>query len=149
MSSLHSAIFSFVFLLAVLLSSFVSAQESPLHNSKVLAVVPVSNGTIDKEVYRQFDRLVPELKKVSKDNIIKLECRYSGQPDREQDVLNAYQLAGRIEKYLRERHRLALDLWITISLGQKKSKNSPVLTIAVFADDIKRLDAIPVDPKKK
>jgi len=145
---LRSTMFSFVFLATALLSGYSSAQESPISNSKVLAVVPVSKGSIDKEVYRQFDLLVPELKRVSKDNIIKLECRYSGQPGREQDVLNAYQLAGRIEKYLRERHKLALDLWITISLGQKKSKNSPVLTIAVFADDVKRLDAIPVDPKK-
>jgi len=137
-----------ILIVTALLSGHSSAQETPFSNARVLAVVPVSGGSIDQSVYRQFDRLVPELKKISKDNIIKLECRYSGQPEREQDVVKAYQLAGRIEKYLRERHKLALDLWITISLGQKRSKNLPVLTIAVFADDIKRLDAIPADPKK-
>lgn len=116
------------------------AQDMVYDNSKVLAVVPVAKGSIDQEVYRQFDNLVPELKKISKSNIIKLECRYSGQPEREEDVLKAYQLAGHIEKYLREQHKLGLDLWITINLVQKKSKTLPALSIAVFADDIKRLN---------
>lgn len=140
--------YAIIFLVIITNSRYSAAQETVLNNSKVLAVVPVAKGNIDQNVYRQFDRLVPELKRISRNNIIKLECRYSGQPEREQDVLSAYQIAGKIEKYLRERHKLELDLWITINLGKKKSKTSPVLTIAVFADDIKRLDSIPADPKK-
>lgn len=140
--------YAIIFLVIITNSRYSAAQETVLNNSKVLAVVPVAKGNIDQNVYRQFDRLVPELKRISRNNIIKLECRYSGKPEREQDVLSAYQIAGKIEKYLRERHKLELDLWITINLGKKRSKTSPVLTIAVFADDVKRLDSIPVDPKK-
>lgn len=139
--------YSIVLLLLSVSGAYSSTPDLSPYNSKVLAVVPISRGSIDKDVYRHFDKLVPELKKISKDNIIKLECRYSGQPDRERDVIKAYQLAGQIEKYLRERHKLDLDLWITISMGQKKSNTLPNLTIAVFADDIKQLDSIPIYSK--
>lgn len=139
--------YSAILLITLVFNSVASAQN-PMEISRVLAVVPVKN-TVDQSVYRQFDRLVPELKRIAKDNIIKLECSYSGRPENEQDVVNAYQVAGRIEKYLRVKHKLDLDLWITIQLGARKTKSSSLLTIALFADDIKRLDSIPIDPKKK
>lgn len=125
------------------------ADESGLDSTKVLAVVPVKSGKVDQAVYRQFDKLVPELRKISKSKVVKLECRYSGQPDRERDVENAYKLAGRIEKYLRERHKLDLDLWVAIDISSKAVNSSPVLTIAIFSDDIKKLDSVLIDPKKK
>lgn len=140
-------IYCIIILFSLMFGSISSAQDSMSGNSRVLAVVPVK-GSIDQSVYRQFDRLVPELKRISKNNIVKLECRYSGHPEREQDVVNAYQIAGRIEKYLRLQHKLDLDLWITIQLGAKQPKSSSILTIALLADDIKRLDTIAIDPNK-
>ena len=142
---------SLITFLLILLMTFSyghsAAQGTALNKTKVLAVVPVLEGNLNQNVYRQFDRIVPQLKQLYKDNIIKLECRYSGQAEREQDVLKAYQLAGNIEKYFRERHNLNLDLWITISLDHKKSKDLPFLTVALFADDIKRLDSMPIYSK--
>lgn len=138
----------YIGLAVVLLHGHALADEPGLDSTKVLAVVPVKSGKVDQAVYRQFDKLVPELKKISKSRVVKLECRYSGQPDRERDVENAYKLAGRIEKYLRERHKLDLDLWVAIDIS-KTVKPSPVLTIAVFSDDIKKLDSVLIDPKKK
>jgi hypothetical protein len=135
-------------LVVVLLHGYASADELSLDVSKTLAVVPVKSGNVDQSVYRQFDRLVPELKKISKDKIVKLECRYSGKPDREQDVENAYKLAGRIEKYLRVRHKLDLDLWVAVDITSKAAQSSPVLTIAVFSDEIKKLDTVLIDPLK-
>lgn len=133
-------------LVVVLLQGYALADELSLVASKTLAVVPVKSGTVDQSVYRQFDRLVPELKKISKNKIVKLECRYSGKPDREQDVENAYKLASHMEKYLRVRHKLDLDLWVAIDITPKSVKSSPVLTIAVFSDDIKKLDAELINP---
>lgn len=133
-------------LLVVLMYGFSLADEADIKVSKTLAVVPVKNGSVDQSVYRQFDRIVPELKKISKKNIIKLECRYSGQPDREQDVQNAYMLAARIEKYLRVRHKLKLDLWVSIDITPQPENSSPVLTIAVLPDEVKKLDAVLVEP---
>jgi hypothetical protein len=138
----------YIGLVVVTLCSYAFADGTSQDTSKVLAVVPVKSGKVDQAVYRQFDKLVPELKKISKGKIVKLECRYSGQPDRERDVENAYKLAGRIEKYLRVRHKLDLDLWVAIDISPKVVQ-SPVLTIAVFSDDIKKLDSVLVDPKKK
>lgn len=139
----------FVSLIVVSLGGHALADGPGMDSSKVLAVVPVKSGKVDQAVYRQFDRLVPELKKLSKSRVVKLECRYSGNPERERDVDNAYKLAGRIEKYLRVRHKLDLDLWVAIDITPKTVKSSPVLTIAVFSDDIKKLDSVLIDPKKK
>ena len=132
----------------VLMHGYALAGEPSLDGSKILAVVPVKSGNVDQGVYRQFDRLVPELKKSSKNKIVKLECRYSGRPDREQDVENAYKLAGRIEKYLRVHHKLDLDLWVAIDIAPKSLTSTPVLTIAVFSDDIRKLDAVLIDSPK-
>ncbi|MEI7817159.1 MAG: hypothetical protein WCI45_08195, partial [Desulfuromonadales bacterium] len=135
-------------LVFVLLHAHTQAGESNIDVSKILAVVPVKSGSLDQSVYRQFDKLVPELKKISNKKIIKLECRYSGQTEREQDVENAYKLAARIERYLRVRHKLDLDLWVAIDITPKSPKSPPVLTIAVFTDDIKKLDAVLINPLK-
>lgn len=132
--------------LVMLIHGHVLAGEPSLDITKILAEVPVKNGNVDKSVYREFDRLVPKLKKISKSKIIKLECRYSGQPDREQDVENAYRLAASIEKYLRVRHKLDLDMWVAIDIIPKSLKALPVLTIAVFSDDIKKLDDVKANP---
>lgn len=138
-------------LVIALLSGYATADElsADTASSKTLAVVPVRNGKVDKNVYRQFDRLVPELKKISRTRIVKLECRYSGQPDREQDVNRAYDLAAQVEKYLRVRHKLDLDVWITVDITPKAEKAVPVLTLAVFSDDIKRLETVQINPPKK
>lgn len=128
-------------------SSQVHAVQSSLDISKTLAVVSVKGGSVDQSVYSQFDKLVPELKKISKDHIIKLECRYSGRREREQDIVNAYNIAARIERYLRVRHKLDLDVWVAIDIKTKSDKSSPALTIAVFSDDIKKLDTKLVDPR--
>ncbi len=139
----------FVSMFVVLtLQVYALAYESNQEDSRILAVVPVKSGNVDQSVYRQFDRLVPRLKKISKNKIVKLECRYSGQTGREQDVESAYKLAASIEKYLRVRHKLDLDLWLSINIIQKKVKSSPELTIAVFSDDVKTLDAVLVNPPK-
>lgn len=133
-------------LTVLLMHGYVLADESNPVVLETLAVVPVKSGNVDKSVYRQFDRLVPELKKISKNRVIKLECRYSGQPDRKQDVDNAYKLAALIERYLRVRHKLDLDLWVAVDITPKSANPSPVLTIAVFSDDIKKLDAVLLNP---
>lgn len=134
--------------LAVFLHGVALADESNIKITKILAEVPVKNGNVDQNVYRQFDRLVPQLKKISKSNVVKLECRYSGQLGREEDVENAYNMAARIEKYLRVRHKLNLDLWVAIDIVPKSASASPVLTIAVFSNDIKKLDNVMIDPHK-
>ncbi len=135
-------------LVVMLLNGYAAAAETTLDATRTLVVVPVKNGNIDQKVYRQIDRVVPELKTISNKKIVKLEYSFSGQPDRKQEVENAYHLAARIEKYLRVRHNLDLALWITIDVRPKSVKTPPVLTLAVFSDDIKKLDAVLINPPK-
>ncbi len=142
------SILAIAMFLTVLASRLSEAGNIVFDNSRVLATVQVARGGIDKKIYNRFDSLVPELKKISRNRVVVLECRYSGKPEREQDVLKAYQLAWHIEKYMRERHKLNLDLWITVRQGEKRTKALPVLTIAVLADDIKRSESLPADSGK-
>lgn len=146
MKFIRMTIISVLLLLTVLTGRNSFARDLTFDNMQVLAVVPVTKGSIDQNVYKRFDRLVPELKKISRNSVVVLECRYSGKPEREQDVVKAYQLAGRIEKYMRERHKLDLNIWITVSLSQIKTRTVPVLAISVVADNLRRLDSIPVVP---
>lgn len=142
------SIFAIAMFLTVLATRHSEAGNIVFDNSKVLATVQVARGGIDKKVYNRFDSLVPELKKISRNRVIVLECRYAGKPERELDVVKAYKLAWHIEKYMRERHKLNLDLWITVRQGEKQSKALSELTIAVLADDIKRTGSLPVDSGK-
>lgn len=141
-------LYAAILLLSAMHADNSSAQDSIIANSRVMAVIPAVTGNVDQSVYRQFDRLVPELKKIPKDKIIKLECRYAGQAERERDVFRAYQTASRVEKYLRLQHKLDLDFWITIRLTSKPFKSAPVFTVTVLADDIKNLSSLPVEPEK-
>lgn len=131
----------------LLLTGYASADEDNLE--RVLAVVPVKNGTIDKSVYRQFDKLVPELRKISKNRVLKLECRYSGLPEQERDVESAYKLASMIEKYFREHHKLEHNMWISVDLAPLADKSTHVLTLAVFSDGINKYDLVRIDPLKR
>lgn len=149
MRLLRYIFFTASLLVVLILHGYALAGEPKLDASEILAVIPVKSGNVDQSVYRQFDAVVPQLKKIAKGRIIKLECRYSGRPDREKDVENAYKLAGRIEKYLRVRHKLDLDLWVSIDIAPKSVHSAPVLTIAVFPDDINKLDAVLIDPLNK
>ncbi len=136
----------------VLFSGFdvLADEQNDADSSRVLAVVPVKNGNVDRQVYRQFDRLIPELKKISKSGILKLECSYSGKPKQKRDVERAYLLASMIEKYFREHHKLDLDIWISVDIAPEEKKSVPVLTLAVFTGDYYRFDtALLVDPLKK
>jgi hypothetical protein len=147
MKSASKYFFVIALLFVVLLNTPALAEEINLDSSKILAVVPVKNGNVDQSVYRQFDKIVPELKKISKSRILKLECRYSGEPNIEKDVENAYRLAAQIERYLRVQHKLELDLWVAVDIAPKTAKSLPVLKIAFFSEDIKKLDAVPVVPR--
>jgi len=144
----HILYFMILPLLSLLIHDYALADGTALYPSNMLAVVPVKNGNIDSKVYSQFDSLVPKLKKISRNKVIKLECRYSGRSDNEQDVQNAYLLAARIEKYFRIRHKLDLDLWVAIDMMTKTEKTPPMLTIGVFADSPKNLDTMQVNTIK-
>lgn len=119
-----------------------------IDSSKVIGVIPLTKDGMTQNVYRRVDRLVPALKRLSSDGIVKLECRYTGVPEHEQDVLNAYQIAGRVERYLREHHKINLDIWIAAHIGKESRENPPALTFSVFSDDLRNLEKLPIYPAK-
>ncbi|MDD2366235.1 MAG: hypothetical protein PHN84_08735 [Desulfuromonadaceae bacterium] len=149
MKFLRYIVFTIMLFSAMQTDRYALAGEPNIDASEILATIQLNSGKVDRTVYRQFDRLVPKLKKIANNRIIKLECRYSGHPNSKKDVDNAYMLAAKIERYLRVTHKMKLDLWLSIDIAPKSDKLTPVLTIAVFSDDIKALDAKLIDPLEK
>ena len=107
---------------------------------KIIGKIPLTKAGITQNIYRQIDILVPELKKKSINGIINLECHYNGNTEREQDVLKAYMIAGKIEKYLRERYKLKLDLWLSTRVKQIPNGKPIYLTFYALSENIKLLD---------
>lgn len=115
--------------------SRVSAEDSQdVVNATVIGVVKLDKSGVTPTILKQVDRLVPAIKKMSTDKIVKLDCRYMGKTNRESDVRAAYSAASRIEKYLREHHKLKLDLWITAQLHTGK-RDEQKLVFSVFKDE--------------
>jgi hypothetical protein len=132
-------------MLAVVPSSF-AANADDLQMTKIIGIVPFTKAGVTQEVYHNIDRIVPELKKLAPERIIKLECSYTGLAEHEQDVLSAYMIAGRVEKYLREHHKLNLDLWMAAHVNNPSRQQPIVITFSVFPEDAKNVNKMPVDP---
>lgn len=135
-------------LLALVSVSF--AQEKDMEdsfNAKILGQVAFDKAGITPKTLKQVDKLVPVLKKMNSKNIFRLDCRYKGDTRREQDVRAAYNAAAKIERYLRERHKLKLDLWISAHV-YKGGKDSPQLLFSLLSDEIQQYEKLPVDSTK-
>jgi hypothetical protein len=136
----------FITIYSTAISTAYTDTGSTMDRAKVIGIVPLPKAGVNQDVYRYIDRIVPELKKLPSERIVKLECSYNGLPEQGHDILSAYKIAGRIEKYLREHHKLNLDLWIAAYIDMQARKHPPALTFSVFSDDITKLDKMPLVP---
>ena len=127
-----------VLLVWMILLSPIPVIAGPVESSeqKVIRVVPLTHAGVTKSLYNQIDRLVPQLKKISANEIVKLECHYNGNSKQEQDVVNAFMIAARIEKYLREHHKLKIDMWLSAHLVAFTHENPTALIFSVLSKDI-------------
>jgi len=141
-------LYGLLFVLVSMVSPAFAENGTELDRAKVIGIVPLTKAGVTQNVYRHIDRIVPELKKISAERIIKLECSYTGLSEREHDVLSAYQIAERVEKYLREHHKLNLDLWVAANIGIQTRQHPPALTFSVFSDDIRSLEKVSAVPAK-
>lgn len=111
--------------------------------SQVIGIVPLAKAGVTRDVYRNIDRIVPKLRKIPAHRVVKLECGCFGVQKQENDVLDTYLIAGRVEKYLREHHKLKLDLWITALMGEQTRLKPSNLIFSVYSDKVKDLDKLP------
>lgn len=139
-------VYGLLFFLFIMASPVFADNGAVLDGAKVIGTVPLTKAGVTQNVYRYIDRIVPELKKIPSERIVKLECIYSGLPEREHDVLSAYQIAGRVEKYLREHHKLNLDLWVAANIGMQTRKHPSALTFSVLSNDLRNIEKVPVVP---
>ena len=139
-------LYGLLFILVSMASLVFADNGAELNHAKVIGVVPLSKAGVTQNVYRYIDRIVPELKKIPSERVVKLECSYTGLSEREHDVLSAYQIAGRVEKYLREHHKLNLDLWVAANVGMQTRQHQSTLTFSVLSDDLKNIEKVPVVP---
>lgn len=112
----------------------------------VIGTVPVSPRGAVRDVYRRIDLLVPELRKVASEKIVLLECLYRGQSESEGDVSKALGLAALAEKYLREHHKLQLDLWLAAHPEMNLPGQGSSLIFSVLSDSYVTFDRTPPEP---
>lgn len=139
-------LFGLFFTLLATVSPVFADDGAVPDKAKVIGIVPLTKAGVTQNVYRYIDRIVPELKKIPAERIVKLECSYNGMPEREHDVLSAYQIAGRVEKYLREHHKLNLDLWVAAYIGMQTRQHPSALTFSILSDDLRNIEKVPVVP---
>lgn len=121
-----------------------SAGEGEASESlTVIGVVPLSTAGVNQDSLHHVDRLVPELRKVSQERVILLECRYSSKSHQERDVLRAFTIAAQVEKYLREHHKLNVELWIAAHPKHLMGKDALALTFSASQSyrDLDRMQA--------
>jgi len=111
--------------------------------SQVIGIVPLTKAGVTPDVYRKIDRIVPKLRKISAQHVVKLECGCFRGQKQEKDVLDTYFIAGRVAKYLREHHKLKLDLWITALMGEQTGLKPANLTFSVLSENVKNLEKLP------
>lgn len=113
--------------------AFAETDPKISSDSQLVAVISLKSNLVTKQSYREVDKIVPKLKKMAHGKIIRLNCKYIGKTTNEKDVTSAYTAAGKIEKYLREKHRLNIDLWISAQLEPDKHE-IPNLVFSIFVD---------------
>ena len=138
--------FSGFIVASLIVATAIADSGDPLGESKIIGIVPLTKAGVTQNVFRHVDKMVPELKKINSERVIKLECRYNGLPQNEKDVENAYMVAGKVEKYLREHHKLNLDLWVAADLSIQTRQKPPALTFSVFSNDLNTVEKLPVTP---
>ena len=123
----------------------VAAERNTSESVSVIGVVPVSMTGTNQKMYYNIDRLVPELKKIPSERVILLECLYNGRADREQDVARAFTVAAEVEKYLREHHKLQVELWLSAHPTVSVQGTASELTFSVLSQSYWDLDRMQPD----
>ena len=133
-------------LVIVLCGKEINAAERKTPESvSVIGVVPVSMTGTNQKMYYNIDRLVPELKKIPSERVLLLECLYSSRADLEQDVSQAFSVAAQVEKYLREHHKLQVELWLSAHPTVSVQGNTSELTFSVLSQSYWDLDRMQPD----
>ena len=123
----------------------VAAERKASEFVSVIGVVPVSMTGTNHIMYYNIDRLVPELKKIPAERVILLEHLYNARGDREQDVSRAFSVAAQVEKYLREHHKLQVELWLSAHPTVPVRGTTSELTFSVLSRSYWDLDRMQPD----
>lgn len=107
-----------LFILFILLPGNSSALEDNLPLPKVYRVIGeavIGSGSFanDANAKRRIDVLASKLAKVGKGTVVRIEgCAPS--TDRQEQVTKSLDLAKEVEKYLRTKHKVQVDLYIAV-----------------------------------
>lgn len=140
---LYFNILAYLIILMPKLTFAVENSNEDSVNVSIIGIVPFDKSGINSHILKQIDQLVPALKKMPANKIIRLDCSYKGDATKEADVRAAYNTAAKIEKYLRERHKLKLDLWVSTQLNHNKKVNHK-LVFSVLSNEMAKYQKLPV-----
>lgn len=96
------------------------------------AVVKSESFKKDKNAMRRVDAMVPLLRKLGKGKVVRIEGSFAPSLNRAEKVTKSLNLAKEVEQYLRQKHKLPLDLYIATQddIVDKHSRKS--VRILVF-----------------
>lgn len=130
-------IFRLVFCCILLFMSSVSwggeANVGSL-NGKVIAVVRVAHFSrgLDRRTKRQLDAIVPRLKKLGPDEMLRIEGYAHAGSTRIGRVKSSFALAEDVQRYLVVKHHLHADLYISALDDKISSSETQSVRIVVY-----------------
>jgi len=111
----------------------------------VVGLVPVSLTGVTSDMYISVDRLVPHLKEYLPERAILLGCTFNGRADSEKDVTRAFAIAAQVERYLREHHKLQVELWLSVIPQLTLQESASTLTFSVLPHSYRDFDQMQAD----
>ncbi|WP_298269349.1 hypothetical protein [Geobacter sp.] len=105
-----------------------------LHEEPIATVVAHGDSfCLDQKMMKSIDLLAPRLRSLAKGSVIRIEGFSRRGEDREAQVRNSFYLAFEAQKYLRERHGVSADIYLS-AIPDGQNSTTDFLRIAVFAD---------------
>ncbi|WP_298438858.1 hypothetical protein [Geobacter sp.] len=109
-------------------------QKQFLHEEAIATVMAHGNSfCLDQKMMKSIDLFAPRLKSLAKGGVIRIEGFSRRGKDREAQVRNSFYLALEAQKYLRERHGVSADIYLS-AVPDGQDSTTDFLRIAVFAD---------------
>jgi hypothetical protein len=97
-----------------------------------------SSLSADSSAMRSLDALVPKLKKSGKGKAVRIEGNFAAS-SRDEKVKKSLSLAKEVERYLRLKHNLELDLYLTVQDDIVAKGNRKSVRIVLYPYDFSEI----------
>lgn len=116
-------------IVSIWISSALAAQVSDLpEGCQLIGETSIKANTLlkDKEAMKKIDAMVPILQKIGKGKVVRIEGSFAPTSGKAERVDKSLALSKEVERYLRQKHNLPLDLYLAAQddIVDKRSRKS-------------------------